>query len=72
MTATEAIKALLKDRGLSQAELAEALGITRQNLSNKFSRNNFTAKDLCTIGKILGFSLTFKADEEYTIEYEGK
>ncbi len=72
MTATEAIKALLKDRGLSQAEVAEALGITRQNLSNKFSRNNFTAKDLCAIGKILGFSLTFKADKEYTIEYEGK
>ena len=71
MTATEAIKALL-DRGLSQAELAEALGTTRQNLLNKLNRDNFTAKDLFAIVKILGFSLTFKADEEYTIEYEGK
>ena len=72
MTATEAIKALLKDRGLTQSELAEALGTTRQNLSNKLNRDNFTAKDLFAIGEILGFSLTFKADEEYTIEYEGK
>ena len=70
MTATEAIKELLKDRGLTQSELAEALGTTRQNLSNKLNRDNFTAKDLCAIGKILGFSLTFKADEEYIIKYD--
>ncbi len=72
MTVTEVIKDLLKARGFSQAELAEALGTTRQNLSNKLNRDNFTVRDLCAIGKILGFSLIFKTDEEYVIEYDKK
>lgn len=70
MAATTAIKERLKDLNMSQSELAKALGTTRQNLANKFSRDNFTAKELCDIGDVLGFSLVLKADKEYIVKYD--
>lgn len=70
MSATTAIKERLKDLNMSQSELAKALGTTRQNLANKFSRDNFTAKELCDIGDVLGFSLVLKSDKEYIVQYD--
>ena len=70
MSATTAIKERLKDLNMSQSELAKALGTTRQNLANKFSRDNFTIKELCDIGAILKFSLVLRADKEYIIQYD--
>ena len=50
MTTTEKIK-LLKDRcGLNLGELAEKAGTTRQNLNNKFGRNNFCEKEIRELG----------------------
>ena len=69
MSASKAIRDRLNDLNMTQIELANAMGTTRQNLTNKLTRDNFTAKELCKIGKILGFSLTLKADKEYIIEY---
>lgn len=72
MSATTAIKERLKDLNMSQSDLAKALGTTRQNLANKFSRDNFTTKELCDIGEILKFSLVLKADKEYIVQYDKK
>lgn len=69
MSASKAIKERLKDLNMSQTELAEALGTTRQNLANKMARDNFSAKELCQIGSVLKFELVLKADKEYIIEY---
>ncbi len=70
MSATTAIKERLKDLNMSQTELAKALGTTRQNLANKFSRDNFTARELCDIGKVLNFSLVLESDKKYEIKYD--
>ena len=69
MSASSIIKERLKDLNMTQTELATALGTTRQNLTNKMTRDNFTAKELCKIGDILGCVLCLKADKDYVIDY---
>lgn len=69
MSASSAIKQRLKDLNMTQMELANALGTSRQNLTNKMTRDNFSTKELCEIGKILNFTVILKADKEYVIEY---
>ena len=44
----EKVKILMNRRGMTLGELAEATGQTRQNLSNKMTRGNFTEKDIET------------------------
>ena len=39
---------------MTLAQLAEKLGQSRQNLSNKMSRDNFTEKELKEIAEALG------------------
>lgn len=54
LTTTEKIK-LIKDRcNLTLGELAERANTTRQNLNNKFSRNNFSEKEIRELGNALG------------------
>ena len=43
---TKYIKRCLEIQEITSAELAERLGITRQNLWNKFRRNNMKISDL--------------------------
>ena len=50
----EKIKVVLGRRNMTLGELAEKTGQTRQNLSNKMSRDNFTEKDLRKIADALG------------------
>lgn len=52
-TTTDKIKALLNRRKMTATELAQRLGISRQNLSNKMSRDDFTTSDLIKIAKEL-------------------
>lgn len=70
MSASSAIKQRLKDLNMTQIELAKSLGTSKQNLSNKMTRDNFSTKELCQIGKILNFSVILKADKEYIVEYK--
>lgn len=49
----EKIKIILKRRNMTVAQLAELTGQSRQNLSNKMSRDNFTEKDLREISDAL-------------------
>ena len=53
LTMGEKIKIVLKRRGLTIAQLAELTQQTRQNLSNKLSRDNFTEKEIAQIAEAL-------------------
>lgn len=54
----EKVKILMKRRGMTLGELAEATGQTRQNLSNKMSRDNFTERDAAAMAAALGCTFT--------------
>lgn len=57
MTASEKIRILAKRQKLSLGELADALNQSRQNLSNKMSRDNFSIRELEEIAAALGCEL---------------
>ena len=46
LTTGEKIKIVLKRRGLTMGDLADKTGQTRQNLSNKMARDNFSEKEI--------------------------
>ena len=72
MSVSKVIKQLLAESNETQTKLAAALGITRQNLANKMSRDNFSTKDLCSICKYLGASLNVKdsSGKDHQIYYD--
>lgn len=49
----EKVKIVLDRRRMTITELAKSLGTSRQNLTNKFSRNNFSEKEIIAIADIL-------------------
>lgn len=70
MTISQIIKDRLQEIKMSQTELASALGTTRQNLSNKISRDNFTAKELSQIAEILKLEIILQdLESKYTLKY---
>lgn len=54
LTVAEKIRLIMKRKGMTMGELAEATGQTRQNLSNKMARGNFTEKDIQGLSLALG------------------
>jgi len=65
LTMGEKIKIILKRRNMTLAQLAEKTGQSRQNMSNKMSRDNFTEKDLLMIAEALDctFVANFKMND---------
>lgn len=61
LNTNEKIKLILGRRGMTISDLATSLGTSRQNLTNKFSRNNFSESELRDIAKALNcsFASTF-------------
>ena len=57
LTMSEKIKVVLTRRGMTMGELAEKTGQTRQNLSNKMTRDNFPEKELRQIAEALDCEL---------------
>lgn len=53
MSMTEKIRIALIKRNMSLKELASKLGCTSQNLSGKFSRDNFSERELIEIAAAL-------------------
>ena len=49
----EKIKIVLKRRNMTLGELAEKTSQSRQNLSNKMNRDNFSEKELLQIASVL-------------------
>ena len=72
MSVTEVIKNIIKEKNISQVELAEKIHITKQNLSNKMNRDNFSSLELVEIADALDMSLILKDKtnyKEYIIDY---
>lgn len=53
LSTREKIKIILDRTNKTVGWLADRLGMSRQNLSNKLSRDNFTERDLEAIAKAL-------------------
>lgn len=72
MPVTDVIKGIIKDKGVTQVELSEKLKVTKQNLSNKMNRDNFSTLELVEIADALDMKLVLKNNEdgkEYVIDY---
>lgn len=54
ISVAEKIRLIMKRQNMTMGELAEASGQTRQNLSNKMTRGNFTEKDIESLARALG------------------
>ena len=54
MTIAEKLRLIMSRANVTMGQLAEASGQTRQNLSNKMGRGNFTEKDITTLATALG------------------
>lgn len=65
LTTSEKIRIILKRRNMSVTTLAEKIDTTRQNLTNKLSRDNFTETDLKDIAQALdcSFNSSFKFND---------
>lgn len=53
LTTGEKIKIIMKRQGINMTELAAKVGQSRQNLTNKMTRDNFTEKDMREIAAAL-------------------
>lgn len=53
LTMGEKIKVVLNRRNMTVSKLADELGTSRQNLTNKFARDNFSEKELSEISRVL-------------------
>ena len=66
------IKEILEDykksgKNLTQNDLANALGMTKQSFSNKMQRDTFTAEEVVIIDNYLNMKAILKGDNEYVI-----
>lgn len=66
------IKDILEDykkngNTLTQNDLANVLGMTKQSFSNKMQRDTFTAEEVVKIANFLNMKAVLKGDIEYII-----
>ena len=66
----ETFKAISKDKNVTQLEMANTLGISKQNFSNKIQRNTFSPDELVKIATSLEMEIAFidKNGKKYIIE----
>lgn len=57
LSVSEKIKIILGRRNMTVSDLAKKLNTSRQNLTNKFSRSNFSEKELRQIAEAMGCSV---------------
>lgn len=72
MSISKVIKNILSDKNISQVALAEKVNVTKQNLSNKMNRDNFSTIELVEIADALDMKLILKNKidgKEYLIDY---
>lgn len=76
MSVTKVIEEILVKKNVSKMEFAESIGITKQNLSNKFKRDNFSALELVEMADALGMELILRQstnkslkEGEYLLDY---
>ena len=59
-TVAEKIHIIMNRTGMNMTELAQATEQSRQNLTNKMSRGNFTEKDIIKIAEALGCTVNIE------------
>lgn len=66
LTLSEQIKIIMKREGVTMTKLSELVGQSRQNLSNKMTRNSFSLEDAEKIAAAMGykFVVEFRKDDE--------
>lgn len=64
----EKIRLLLKRKDMTVTSLAESINTTRQNLTNKLNRNNFSENELVNIAEALNCSLVLEFEDKDTKE----
>ena len=57
ITVKEKVGIIMDRQKITMTELASATGQSRQNLTNKFARGNFTEKDIAKIAEAMGCSV---------------
>lgn len=67
------IKEIIEDyrnmgKNLTQNDLANVLGMTKQSFSNKMQRDTFTAEEVVKIADYLNMKAILKGDNEYIIK----
>lgn len=67
------IKEILEDyrktgKNLTQNDLANVLGMTKQSFSNKMQRDTFTAEEVVMIAEYLNMKAILKGENEYIIK----
>lgn len=60
LSVAEKIRLIMKRQKITMGDLAEASGQTRQNLSNKMTRGNFTEKDITELADALGCTVEIR------------
>lgn len=60
LTVGEKLKIIMDRRHITMTTLAELSGQSRQNLSNKFSRNNFSEGDIKVLSDAMGCEYDIK------------
>ena len=68
ITAGEKIRLLAKRKGKSMGDIADLTEQSRQNLSNKMKRDNFTVAELQKIAAALGCSVNITFVDDTTGE----
>ena len=71
------IKEILEDykkagKNLTQNDIANVLGMTKQSFSNKMQRNTFTAEEVVIIAEYLNMKAILKGENEYIIKQQMK
>lgn len=61
---TELFKIALIKKHKTQKDIADALGISRQNMNNKLSRDNFTESEMRLFCDALGVKLKIEIETE--------
>lgn len=64
LTFGEQIKIIMKRKGLTVADLANLLGVSRQNVNQLLTRDNFKYSDMVKYADILGYDLRIELIEK--------
>lgn len=66
---SDKIKTIMKDKHITNIQLAEHLGMSPQSLSNKFYRDSFSVQDLITILDFMDCKLIIEPKPHHTIAF---
>lgn len=69
---SDKVKAIIANSGIPKYKIADSLGISRQQLSNKFHNNTFTTADLVKICTACGYDITITDNKGTTFTLSDK